>query len=123
MPYCMLRDPSWFKETSLYIDELHAKGHDTCPASFFLSNAMIANRSLSALNSSAAEGGHSVLNRIKKSFSYMSEDHANRYLWLAVRAMNRTEEAKRLGKEQANRERRTFNLASEEVDAGVALQL
>lgn len=44
---------------------------------------------LQRLNSSVAEGAHSVLKRIKKSISYMSERHAILFMWSMVQVWNR----------------------------------
>ncbi|WVQ89298.1 hypothetical protein IAS59_003052 [Cryptococcus gattii] len=38
---------------------------------------------------SAAESGHAMLRRIRKSLSYMSEGNANLFLWVAIQALKR----------------------------------
>ncbi|GAA5942840.1 hypothetical protein JCM1841_005602 [Sporobolomyces salmonicolor] len=88
-PYCMVREPRFFANTRFLIDELHCRGHSECSAACFLAPAMKEDPTLRMLNSSAAEGGHSTLGRVRKSISYMNESHANIFLWVMVQVHNR----------------------------------
>jgi len=72
----MTREPKFFADTLFAIDSFHAKGHTKCtPAAFHSTYANVDPR-LAHINSSAAECGNGGLNHIRKSVSYMSQDHA-----------------------------------------------
>ncbi|KAJ3527760.1 hypothetical protein NMY22_g9664 [Coprinellus aureogranulatus] len=75
-PYCMLREPDFFKNTLFAIDKFHAVGHTKCSSAAFLSEYANADPNLAAINSSAAECGNSGLRRIRKSVSYMGQGRA-----------------------------------------------
>jgi hypothetical protein len=85
-PYCMLREPEFFRNTLFAVDEMHAGGHKQCSQASFISNYMQVRPSLMAINSSAAECSNSGLNRIRKSVSYMGQSHAVllTYVYLSV---------------------------------------
>ncbi|KAK0542410.1 hypothetical protein OC846_006622 [Tilletia horrida] len=75
-PYCLSREPDFFKDTLFVVDQMHQHGHVKCGAASFLSTYMGTDTSLRNLNSSAAESGNAGLVRIKKSVSYCSQEHA-----------------------------------------------
>ncbi|KAJ2936235.1 hypothetical protein H1R20_g856, partial [Candolleomyces eurysporus] len=54
-PYCMLREPQFFKNTFFCIDHFHATGHTKCSPAAFLSEYANVDPSLVSLNSSAGE--------------------------------------------------------------------
>jgi len=91
-PYCRSREPDLFKDTLFVIDEMHANGHSSCSQACFLSNYMQTNADLLRINSSAAECSNSGLNRIRKSVSYMSENHAILYTHTFLSVWNRRRE-------------------------------
>ncbi|KAJ2924191.1 hypothetical protein H1R20_g12899, partial [Candolleomyces eurysporus] len=66
-PYCMLREPEFFKNTFFAIDHFHAAGHSKCSPAAFLSEYANADPRLVAINSSAGECGNSGLKKIRKS--------------------------------------------------------
>ncbi|WVO21741.1 uncharacterized protein IAS62_003053 [Cryptococcus decagattii] len=87
--YCILREPKFFRDTRFLLDEFHAYGHTACSASGFDTAAMKEQPEFQEIFTSAAECGHAMLRRIRKSFSYMSEGNANLFLWVAIQALNR----------------------------------
>ncbi|TYJ53182.1 hypothetical protein B9479_006210 [Cryptococcus floricola] len=87
--YCMLRAPAFFRDTRFLIDELHAHNHTACSESGFLTLVMKNQPQYQPIYSSAAESGHAILRRVRKSLSYMNEAHANRFLYIAIQALNR----------------------------------
>lgn len=74
---------------SFLVDEFHAAGHTSCAVSSSFAVAAKADPSLAHINSSAAEGGHSVLKKIKKSFMYMDEAHFSITLYTMIQIYNR----------------------------------
>ncbi|KAJ2921312.1 hypothetical protein H1R20_g15781, partial [Candolleomyces eurysporus] len=62
-PYCMLREPEFFKNTFFAIDHFHAAGHSKCSPAAFLSEYANADPRLVAINSSAGECGNSGLKK------------------------------------------------------------
>jgi hypothetical protein len=72
-PYCMTREPEFFKRTRFLIDDFHQKGHVKCSKAAFLKTYGAYDPELSQLNSSAAESGNAGLRRIGKSVSYMTQ--------------------------------------------------
>ncbi len=91
-PYCMVREPEFFKNTLFVIDEMHANGHSSCSQACFLSNYMQTRPDLQPVYSSAAECSNSGLNRIRKSVSYMSEVNAIIYTHTYISVWNRRRE-------------------------------
>ncbi|KAJ7787748.1 hypothetical protein B0H14DRAFT_2537253 [Mycena olivaceomarginata] len=78
-PYCMTREPAFFRNTQFLIDDFHSVGHTKCsPAAFLKSHCNVDPR-LAYINSSAGECGNSGLGRIRKSVSYMSQARAILY--------------------------------------------
>ncbi|ODN76259.1 hypothetical protein L202_06189 [Cryptococcus amylolentus CBS 6039] len=73
-PYCFLRAPSYWAKTRFLVGEPHAQGHSKC----------------SAINSSIAESNHLLLNRLRKSLSYMNERDSSMYLWIVIQSLNRS---------------------------------
>ncbi|KII92992.1 hypothetical protein PLICRDRAFT_87458 [Plicaturopsis crispa FD-325 SS-3] len=88
-PYCMTREPDFFADTLFVIDNFHAKGHTKCSPSAFLSTYSGIDPRLAHINSSAAECGNGVLNRIRKSVSYMSQDRSIMYTMVFLAVWNR----------------------------------
>lgn len=91
-PYCMVREPEFFKDTLFVVDEMHANGHNFCSQASFVSNYMNARPSLMPVNTSAAEACNSGLNRIRKSVSYMGESHASLFTYIYLSVWNRRKE-------------------------------
>ncbi|KAF5342367.1 hypothetical protein D9611_001108 [Ephemerocybe angulata] len=89
-PYCMLREPEFFKDTLFAIDDFHAQGHTKCSPAAFLLEYASADPRLVAINSSAGECGNSALRRIRKSISYMSQERAVIYTKTFLSIWNRT---------------------------------
>jgi hypothetical protein len=96
-PYCMTREPDFFADTQFLIDTFHAQGHTKCTNAAFLTNYCQVDPRLSYINSSAAECGNSGLARIRKSISYMSQDHAIIYAKTFLSVWNRLQIRKLLG--------------------------
>ena len=101
-PYCMNREPEFFKKTLFAIDEMHSNGHSSCSQSCFLANYMQTRTDLKPVNSSAAECSNSGLNRIRKSMSYMTEANAILYTQTYIAVWNRKREI--LFQKQADKE-------------------
>ena len=93
-PYCLAREPEFFRNTTFVIDEMHSTGHTNCSQAFFLQNYILTRASLKPVNSSAAECGNSGLARIRKSVSYMSESHAILYVHTYISVWNRIQARK-----------------------------
>jgi hypothetical protein len=75
-PYCMTREPNFFKNTKMAIDRFHASNHTSCSPAAFLQNYMAVDPRLAPINTSAAECGNSGIKRIRKSVSYMTQERA-----------------------------------------------
>ncbi|KAL9931788.1 hypothetical protein V8E36_009338 [Tilletia maclaganii] len=75
-PYCLAREPMFFKDVLFVVDQMHQHGHSTCTTSSFLSTYMPTNPELQHVNSSAAECGNAGFSRIRKSVSYCAQEHA-----------------------------------------------
>jgi len=58
------------------VDQFHAPGHSTCSLASALAEAMLHLPELNGLNGSAAERGNSGVARIRKTLSYMNEEHS-----------------------------------------------
>jgi len=86
--YCMLREPDFFSKTLFVVDAFHAKGHTQCGWAAFLTNYCDTDLVLMTINSSAAECGNSGILRIRKSVSYMSQDHAILYTRVFISLWN-----------------------------------
>lgn len=90
--YCIQREPEFFRDTLFVVDEMHANGHTHCSQACFVSNYMNVRSSLMAVNSSAAETSNSGLNRIRKSVSYMGQNHAILFTYIYLCVWNRKKE-------------------------------
>ncbi|KAF6749336.1 hypothetical protein DFP72DRAFT_819103 [Ephemerocybe angulata] len=88
-PYCLLREPEFFKNTLFAIDDFHATGHTKCSPAAFLYEYANADPRLISINSSAGECGNSALRRIRKSVSYMSQERAVIYTKTFLSVWNR----------------------------------
>jgi hypothetical protein len=88
-PYCMLREPEFFRNTLFVVDEMHAGTHKQCSQASFIANYMQVRPSMMAINSSAAECSNSGLNRIRKSVSYMGPSHAALFTYVYLSVWNR----------------------------------
>jgi hypothetical protein len=91
-PYCMFREPEFFKNTLFAVDEMHANGHTQCSQACFVSNYMQVRSSLMTVNSSAAECSNKGLNLIRKSVSYMSQKHVILFTYVYLSVWNRKRE-------------------------------
>jgi len=88
-PYCMAREPDFFKNTRQAIDDCHSNGHTKCSAVSFLKTYADLDPRLAKINTSAAECGNSVLGRIRKSVSYMGQERAIIYIRVFLAVWNR----------------------------------
>lgn len=93
-PYCMLREAEFFKNTIFLIDEFHAGGHTRCSRACFISNYREFDSKLHTVNSSAAECGNAGLQRIRKTLSYLTQEHAIVFGYVFLAMWNRAREAK-----------------------------
>jgi hypothetical protein len=75
-PYCLTREPKFWDETRFVIDHFHAQGHVSCSEACFMRTYTDVNPGLQRINTSAAECGNSILGRIRKAVSYMSQRRA-----------------------------------------------
>ncbi|KZV89690.1 hypothetical protein EXIGLDRAFT_617879 [Exidia glandulosa HHB12029] len=75
-PYCMAREPDLYKATLAVVDKFHGANHKSCSGACMMTNYIRTDPSLDKYNSSAAESGNSALGRIRKSMSYMTQEHA-----------------------------------------------
>jgi hypothetical protein len=53
-PYCMSREPSYFKNTYFAINKMHAKDHVGCSQASFMNNYMQVRPEVMNINTSAA---------------------------------------------------------------------
>ncbi|KDR73877.1 hypothetical protein GALMADRAFT_45477, partial [Galerina marginata CBS 339.88] len=88
-PYCMLREPAFFQDTLFAIDQFHAPDHTKCCPSSFLSTYAQTDSRLALVNSSAGECGNGGLARIRKSVSYMNQEHAIMFTRVFLSIWNR----------------------------------
>jgi len=91
-PYCMAREPDFFKDTLFVVDEMHANGHNNCSQAAWISNYMQVRPGLMPVNSSAAESSNAGLSRIRKSVSYMNQEHAIAFTYVYLCVWNRRRE-------------------------------
>lgn len=102
-PYCMLREPLFFAQTTFMVDHFHAQGHKKCSPACFMSEYVNCNPTLAGLNSSAAESGNAALGRIRKSVSYMSQERSIIYtkvflsIWNRIKKLRMMEESEKYG--------------------------
>jgi hypothetical protein len=89
-PYCMVREPAFFKDTLFLIDEFHSKGHTRCTAACMTSTYRKYMPEIMKLNTSLAECGNAGMQRVKKPVSYMSQRHAAAYVGAFLQVWNRT---------------------------------
>ncbi|KAG6810248.1 hypothetical protein H0H92_012733 [Tricholoma furcatifolium] len=87
-PYCLTREPEFFANTLFVVDDFHSDGH-TCGAATTLKAYCEVDLRLSRINSSAAECGNGGLAQIKKSVSYMTQEHAIIYTKVFISVWNR----------------------------------
>ena len=92
-PYCMSREPEFFKNTRFLIDNFHAGGHTRCSEACFLKSYRRTD-TLAHINSSAAECGNSGLSKIRRSLHYMSQRHAVIYALVHLATWNRSRRLK-----------------------------
>ncbi|KAF6747734.1 hypothetical protein DFP72DRAFT_821346 [Ephemerocybe angulata] len=88
-PYCLIREPEFFKNTLFVIDKFHTAGHTKCSPAAFLDQYSDTDIRLSSINSSAGESGNSSLRRVRKSLRYMTQDHAIIYTKVFLSMWNR----------------------------------
>jgi len=96
-PYCMTREPEFFKNTRHGIDDCHSSGHTKCSPACFVKTYADLDPRLAKINTSAAECGNSGLGRIRKSVSYMKQDRAIIYIRTFLAVWNRIKIRKILG--------------------------
>ncbi|KAJ3554915.1 hypothetical protein NP233_g12325 [Leucocoprinus birnbaumii] len=99
-PYCMLREPEFFSETYFMIDGFHERDHTKCAPACFASTYAQVDPSMSIVNTSAAESGNSLILRIRKAVSYMSQRRAIIYTKVFLSIMNRIKIRRRLEQRQ-----------------------
>ena len=75
-PYCLVREARYFRDTRFLIDEMHAHDHTRCGQACFASNLMQFDERIRSINTSAAECGNKGVNRIRKTVSFMTYEHA-----------------------------------------------
>ena len=88
-PYIMAREPVFFQNTKCLIDHFHSMGHTACSDACKLMAYTATNPELDRINSSAAECGNSGILRIRKSVSYMTQEHAIIYTKTFLSIRNR----------------------------------
>ncbi|KAH9478163.1 hypothetical protein JR316_0008616 [Psilocybe cubensis] len=96
-PYCMSREPEFFKDTLFAIDIFHSSEHK-CGEACFLSTYCADNPELLKLNSSAAECGNSGIAKIRKAVSYMTQERAVMYMRVFFSIWNRQQIQKMEGR-------------------------
>lgn len=103
--YAMSREPEFFKDTLFVMNEMHANGHSACSQASFSSNYMQCSPRLQEVNTSAAECSNSGLSRIRKSVSYMSQNHAIVLTYVYICVWNRRRERDLQAKKERERNR------------------
>ena len=88
-PYCFLREPHFFRNTRFLVDQFHASGHTKCSKASSSTYAMQFDPNLQVINTSAAEVGNSGAAKIRKSVSYMTQQHAIQYTKVYMDVTNR----------------------------------
>ena len=88
-PYCLLREPHFFRDTRFLVDQFHASGHTKCSKASSSTYAMQFDPNLQVINTSAAEVGNSGVAKIRKSVSYMTQRHAIQYTKVYMDVVNR----------------------------------
>jgi len=88
-PYCLIREPNFFRNTRFFVDQFHASGHTKCSKASSSTYAMQFDPSLQAVNTSVAEVGNSGAAKIRKSVSYMTQRHAIQYTNVFMDVVNR----------------------------------
>ncbi|XP_006463303.1 hypothetical protein AGABI2DRAFT_74130 [Agaricus bisporus var. bisporus H97] len=89
-PYCLLREPHFFAGSTFMIDKFHARDHTKCAPACFASTYAEFDPGVNAINTSAAECGNSLITRIRKSVSYMSQRRAIIYTKVFLSVMNQS---------------------------------
>jgi hypothetical protein len=102
-PYCMTREPGFFKDTLFVIDDFHASGHNKCSAACFLKNYTAHSPRYREINTSAAECGNSSILRIRKSLRYLSQTHSIVYVRTFLAVWNRIRRLKMLKAQGASK--------------------
>ena len=87
-PYCLLREPQFFCNTRFLVNQFHASGHTKCSKASSSTYAMQFDPNLQVINTSAAEVGNSGAAKIRKSVSYMTQQHAIQYTKVYMDVMN-----------------------------------
>jgi len=100
-PYCLLREPHFFRNTRFLVDQFHASGHTKCSKASSSTYAMQFDPNLQVVNTSAAEVGNSGAAKIRKSVSYMTQRHAIQYTKVYMDVMNRCKTRTMIQKELA----------------------
>jgi len=88
-PYCLVREPQFFRDTRFLVDQFHASGHTKCSKASSSTYAMQFDPNLQTINTSAAEVGNSGAAKIWKSVSYMTQRHAIQYTKVYMDIVNR----------------------------------
>ena len=88
-PYCLLREPQFFRNTRFLVDQFHVSGHTKCSKASSSTYAMQFDPNLQVINTSAAEVGNSGAAKIRKSVSYMTQRHAIQYTKVYMDVTNR----------------------------------
>lgn len=88
-PYCMIREPEYYEDTSFFIDGFHAFGHTRCSPACFIAAYKAWSETLRKTNSSAGECGNSGLAKIRRPLSYMSQRHAIIFAYVYLAMWNR----------------------------------
>ncbi|KIJ34023.1 hypothetical protein M422DRAFT_182664, partial [Sphaerobolus stellatus SS14] len=97
-PYSIVRDPSFFGNTHFVVDEFHASDHTKCSKASHASFVLQHDPQIQLINTSAAEVGNSGASKIRKSVSYMTQQHAIIFIKAYLDIMNRCRTAKLLSK-------------------------
>ena len=88
-PYCLLREPQFFRDTRFLVDQFHASGHTKCSRASSSTYVMQFDLNLQVINTSAVEVGNSGAAKIQKSVSYMTQWHAIQYTKVYMDITNR----------------------------------
>ncbi|KAF5331969.1 hypothetical protein D9611_008841 [Ephemerocybe angulata] len=91
-PYCLIREPEFFKNTLFVIDKFHTAGHTKCSPAAFLDQYSDTDIRLSSINSSAGESGNSSLRRFWES-GVSRRDVLEKGNFISGRRLIRSEEA------------------------------
>ena len=87
-PYCLAREPEFFKNTTFVIDRLHSKNHTTCSEAFDLESFRLSGDPTFFINDSAQEQGNKGLQAIRISCLYMKLDRFVHFVRLHLETAN-----------------------------------